>query len=108
MLERIITVSLILLSLRLLSPISTSIDHNLCITPYLSSDDADCMNEIFGGDEEAIKRMHIFLELNLHANQCDSLAYLAEWTDKGSGLLAHKFVGYLACPRYLPTFSYMI
>ncbi|KAE9385301.1 alcohol oxidase [Gymnopus androsaceus JB14] len=47
-------------------------DHNLCATPYLSSEDSDCLDGIFGGDEEAIK------------------PYLAEWTEKGTGLLAHN------------------
>jgi alcohol oxidase len=47
-------------------------DHNLCVSPYLASEDSDCMDSIFGGDEELIK------------------PYLAEWTEKGTGLLAHK------------------
>ncbi|KAE9390923.1 alcohol oxidase [Gymnopus androsaceus JB14] len=49
-------------------------DHNLCVTPYLSSEDSDCLDGIFGGDEEAIK------------------PYLAEWTEKGTGLLAHNSI----------------
>ncbi|KAE9390926.1 FAD/NAD(P)-binding domain-containing protein [Gymnopus androsaceus JB14] len=49
-------------------------DHNLCVTPYLSSEDSDCLDGIFGGDEEAIK------------------PYLAQWTEKGSGLLAHNSI----------------
>ncbi|KAJ3742418.1 GMC oxidoreductase-domain-containing protein [Lentinula detonsa] len=30
-------------------------DHNLCVTLYLASEDSDCLDAIFSGDEEAIK-----------------------------------------------------
>ncbi|KAE9383535.1 hypothetical protein BT96DRAFT_843694, partial [Gymnopus androsaceus JB14] len=49
-------------------------DHNLCITPYLSSEDSDCLDGIFA---------MWFLSMT---------TYLAEWTEKGTGLLAHKWV----------------
>ncbi|KAH7868464.1 GMC oxidoreductase-domain-containing protein [Lentinula edodes] len=49
-------------------------DHTLCVTPYLASEDSDCLDDIFNGDEEAIK------------------PHLKEWQEEGSGLLAHNSV----------------
>ncbi|KAF8830664.1 hypothetical protein HHX47_DHR2000886 [Lentinula edodes] len=49
-------------------------DHNLCLTSYLASEDSDCLDGIFSGDEEAIK------------------PHLKEWQEKGSGLLAHNSI----------------
>ncbi|KAJ4465377.1 GMC oxidoreductase-domain-containing protein [Lentinula edodes] len=49
-------------------------DHTLCVTPYLASEDSDCLDDIFSGDEEAIK------------------PHLKEWQEEGSGLLAHNSV----------------
>ncbi|KAJ3994163.1 hypothetical protein F5050DRAFT_1839828, partial [Lentinula boryana] len=49
-------------------------DHNLCVTPYLASEESDCLDAIFSGDEEAIK------------------PHLKEWQEDGSGLLAHNSV----------------
>ncbi|KAJ4465375.1 GMC oxidoreductase-domain-containing protein [Lentinula edodes] len=49
-------------------------DHNLCLTSYLASENSDCLDGIFGGDEEAIK------------------PHLKEWQEKGSGLLAHNSI----------------
>ncbi|KAJ3982183.1 GMC oxidoreductase-domain-containing protein [Lentinula detonsa] len=49
-------------------------DHNLCLAPYLASEDSDCLDGIFSGDEEAIK------------------PHLKEWEEGGSGLLAHNSI----------------
>ncbi|KAJ3835505.1 GMC oxidoreductase-domain-containing protein [Lentinula raphanica] len=49
-------------------------DHNLGIALYLASENSDCLDGIFSGDEEAIK------------------PYLKEWEERGSGLLAHNSV----------------
>ncbi|KAJ3882837.1 GMC oxidoreductase-domain-containing protein [Lentinula edodes] len=49
-------------------------DHNLCLTSYLASEDSDCLDDIFSGDEDAIK------------------PHLKEWQEKGSGLLAHNSI----------------
>ncbi|KAE9398196.1 alcohol oxidase [Gymnopus androsaceus JB14] len=49
-------------------------DHILCTTPYLSSEDSDCLDGIFSGHEEVIE------------------PYLMEWTEKGTGLLAHNSI----------------
>ncbi|KAF9067454.1 GMC oxidoreductase-domain-containing protein [Rhodocollybia butyracea] len=49
-------------------------DHNLYITTYLASEDSDCMDGIFAGDEEAIK------------------PHLTEWTKKGTGFLASNSI----------------
>ncbi|KAE9410805.1 alcohol oxidase [Gymnopus androsaceus JB14] len=70
-------------------------DHSLCVSPYLSSEDSDCLDGIFGGDEEAIKRMPVPEShrglIPWYANHMASaVAYLAEWTEKGTGLLAHN------------------
>ncbi|KAJ3882839.1 hypothetical protein F5051DRAFT_489941 [Lentinula edodes] len=49
-------------------------DHTLCVTPYLASEDSDCLDDIFSGDEEAIE------------------PHLKEWQEEGTGLLAHNSV----------------
>ncbi|KIK54126.1 hypothetical protein GYMLUDRAFT_100155 [Collybiopsis luxurians FD-317 M1] len=49
-------------------------DHTLYVSPYIASQDSDCMDGIFSDDEDTIKQ------------------YLTEWTEKGSGLLAHNSV----------------
>ncbi|KAJ3742416.1 GMC oxidoreductase-domain-containing protein [Lentinula detonsa] len=49
-------------------------DHNRCFAPYLASEDSDCLDGIFSGDEEAVK------------------PHLKEWEEGGSGLLAHNSI----------------
>ncbi|KIK54123.1 hypothetical protein GYMLUDRAFT_232266 [Collybiopsis luxurians FD-317 M1] len=49
-------------------------DHNIYMSPYMASEESDSMDGIFSNDEEAIK------------------PYLTEWTNKGSGLLAHNAI----------------
>ncbi|KAJ3982617.1 GMC oxidoreductase-domain-containing protein [Lentinula detonsa] len=56
-------------------------DHNLCVTLYLASEESDCLDAIFSGDEEAIK------------------PHLKEWQEDGSGLLAHKLTRDLNCDQ---------
>ncbi|KAJ3752171.1 GMC oxidoreductase-domain-containing protein, partial [Lentinula raphanica] len=47
-------------------------DHNIGFATYLASEDSDCLDGIFSGEEEAIR------------------PYLKEWEERGSGLLAHN------------------
>ncbi|KAJ3824717.1 GMC oxidoreductase-domain-containing protein [Lentinula raphanica] len=49
-------------------------DHNIGFTPYLASEDSDCLDGIFSGEDKAIE------------------PYLKEWEAQGSGLLAHNSI----------------
>ncbi|KAJ3970469.1 GMC oxidoreductase-domain-containing protein, partial [Lentinula raphanica] len=49
-------------------------DHNIGFTPYLASEDSDCLDGIFSGEDKAIE------------------PYLKEWEAQGSGLLAHSSI----------------
>ncbi|KAE9385299.1 hypothetical protein BT96DRAFT_949933, partial [Gymnopus androsaceus JB14] len=68
--------------------------HELCVTPYISSEDSDCLDGIFGGDEEVIKCMPV-----PEFHPLDSMVYLPcglccsisrGMDGKGTGLLAHN------------------
>ncbi|KAE9398123.1 alcohol oxidase [Gymnopus androsaceus JB14] len=49
-------------------------DHNLVIVPYLAADTSDSLEDVFSGDEKKIA------------------PHLAQWTENGSGLLAHNSI----------------
>ena len=70
-----------------------SLDHNLAGVPFLASEDAVTMDEVFRGTEEEVERMWA-AALTLHCKLSDILfiAHEKRWLQDGKGLLASKSV----------------
>ena len=77
------------------------IDHNLVGVPFLASEDAVTMEEVFWGSEEEVKRMYP-AALTVHCKLSDIfvLAHEKRWLQDGKGLIAAKSVSAVI---HLPT-----
>ena len=69
------------------------LDHNLVGAPFLASEDAVTMDEVFRGAEEEVKRMFT-ATLTMHCKLVDIffVAHEKKWLQDGKGLIAAKSV----------------
>ena len=69
----------------------SAIDHVASAVPYHASDDADTLDLLMRGDEEAkegMYQLHLASEFGYHQIP----AFVDQWSKTGKGLLAHKYV----------------
>ena len=70
-----------------------SLDHNLVCLPFVASEDADSMDDLFRGTEEEVERMHASVS-RMYCELINTLfvAYEKRWLLDGTGLMASKSV----------------
>ena len=70
------------------------LDHNLVALPFLASENAETMDEVFRGTEEQLERTYAVI-LIMHCTRAKwssalFVAYVKKWLHNGKGLLASK------------------
>ena len=69
------------------------LDHNLVGVPFLASEDAVTMDEVFWGTEEEVERMYAAaLIMHYKLSDIPFVAHEKRWLQDGKGLMASKSV----------------
>ena len=76
----------------------TSLDHNTITLPFVASENAESMDELFGGTEEQLERTSaVDLTIVLELSDVFFVAYVKRWLHDGKGLMASKSVSVVHC-----------
>jgi alcohol oxidase len=68
------------------------LDHTTIAVPFVASEDAETMDEVFRGTEEDIERMCAAVLINCKLSDSTFLAHVKRWLHDGKGLMASKSV----------------